>query len=229
MDTKEVVATSIGTAGAGAALMFFLDPDEGNKRRAFVRDKVLHIARQNGGSIGKAARDLGNRTRGMVSEAKSRMAEQSGTDDEVLAERVRSKIGRVVSYPRAIEVSVRNGVVTLRGDVLRSETRRLMSEAYSVRDVKEVRNDLKTHSDESGVPGFEGNRRERSTWGRGQARGVRLALGAAGGVLAVVGAVYRSRRHPILGNVLSSAGIGLLGTEIANSGFSQLARGNSRD
>jgi hypothetical protein len=227
MDRKEVVATWIGTAGAGAALMFFLDPDEGNRRRAFVRDTVFHLGKGSSDSFGKAARDLGNRTKGIVSEVKSRMMERSEAD-EVLAERVRSKIGRFVSCPRAIEVRARNGVVTLKGDVLRSEARRAMAEACMVRDVVDVRNDMKTHLDESGIPGFKREGGERRFGRRRQSPGVRLALGAAGGALTVAGTILRLRRHPTVGKALTSAGVGLLGSEIANTGFSLLVRRNGR-
>lgn len=229
MDTLEVVATSIGTAGAGAALMFFLDPDQGNRRRTFVWNKVFHLGKHSRESSGKAPRDLGNRTEGVSSEAKAPMMEWSETDDDFLAERVRSRVGRFVSYPQTIEVSARNGVVTLKGDILRSEARRAMAEAHTVRDVVEVRNDMKTHSDESDIPGFAGNGRKRQRFvRRRQSPGFRLALGAAGGALAVVGTILRWRRHPMVGKALTTAGVGLLGSEIANAGFGQLVRRNGR-
>jgi hypothetical protein len=225
MDTKEVVATSIGTAGAGAALMFFFDPDEGNRRRTFVWNKVFHLGKRGT----ESSRDRGKRKGGLFSETKAPVLEQSETDDDFLAERVRSRVGRFVSYPQAVEVSARNGVVTLKGDVLRSEARRAMAEAYTVRDVVEVRNEMKTHSDESDIPGFEGNGRKRRRFGRPRpSPGIRLALGAAGGALTVAGAILRWNRHPIVGKALTTAGVGLLGSEIANTGLSQLVRRNGR-
>lgn len=222
---KDILASSIGTAGTAAALMFFLDPKRGSRRRALVRDKMSHLAKDTGRSLSKAGRDLGNRTRGVAAETWSWARPHQAAEDEVLEERVRSKIGRCVSQPNAIEVSARNGMIILRGDIVESEVRKLMSSAYSVRDVKGVRNEMRTHNNESEIPGFP-IARHGGNGGflkRAQVPGVRLALGAAGGALTAIGSLYRARRtHPVLGKVLSSAGVGLLGTELMNTGVSQL-------
>lgn len=221
---KNVLASSIGAAGTAVALTFFLDPKRGRRRRALVRDKMSHLAKDTGRSLGKAGRDLGNRTRGVAAETWSWARPHQVAEDEVLEERIRSKIGRCVSQPNAIEVSARNGMITLRGDIVESEMRKLMSRVYSVRDVKNVRNEMRPHDDEREIPGFP-IARHGGNGGflrRTQVPGMRLALGAAGGALTVVGSLYRSRRHPVLGKVLSSAGVGLLGTEIMNKGVGQL-------
>jgi len=198
--------------------MFLLDPDQGNRRRAFVRDKAIGVARVTGRSLRKASRDLSNRTRGVIAETRSRISPDSGSDDEILAERVRSKIGRIVSHPAAIQVSANNGTVTLRGDALQSEVRDLMSRVYSIRDVRDVRNELHTHASSAGISNLQGQQREmpQSFLPRTlRAPGTRMLLGASGGALAVYGATSRNT----LGKILATAGLALLTGEIATTGF----------
>lgn len=194
--TEKAIAISVGAAGVGASLMFLLDPDRGNRRRGLLRDKAVHVAKRTGWGLGKASRDLGNRTRGLLAKTQSRVSQEFVPDDDVLAERVRSKIGRYVSHPSAIDVSADNGIVTLRGDVLRSEVRAVMRHAYSVRDVCDVRNHLKTYDDEKGVPGFQGKQMQRRPTALNVIRrspGWRLALGAVSGTLAIFAAAANRR------------------------------------
>jgi uncharacterized membrane protein len=61
-----IAAEILGAAGIGAALMYFLDPDRGARRRALVRDKVKHAAHVTSDSANTARRDIANRTRGVI-------------------------------------------------------------------------------------------------------------------------------------------------------------------
>jgi len=83
-------------AGLGAGLMYLLDPDAGGRRRARARDKAARSLKRGGKAALKTSHDLGNRTRGLVAGAASRLRKEE-VDDRVLSERVRAKIGRVVS------------------------------------------------------------------------------------------------------------------------------------
>ncbi|MDQ3817099.1 MAG: hypothetical protein M3362_05345 [Acidobacteriota bacterium] len=69
-------------AAAGAALMYFLDPDRGRTRRALVRDKVVGVTNDIGDAVGKTARDLRNRARGVVAEAGSALCVTGGRDEQ---------------------------------------------------------------------------------------------------------------------------------------------------
>src|SRR5438105_6119672 len=113
----DTTLTLIGGVGLGMGMMYLLDPDRGNRRRAMIRDTAARTVHQTGDAIGTTSRDLSNRTRGMVSEIAS-LFRGDETSDEVLTSRVRSKLGRLVSHPHAIEVRVRDGHVTLSGPVL---------------------------------------------------------------------------------------------------------------
>jgi len=220
MKNQNVVATSVGAAGAAAALMFFLDPDRGTRRRALVRDKTRSWAKNTQKSLTKATRDLGHRVQGVLAETRSHLPAREPADDAVLTERIRSKLGRLVSHPSAIEVTVRDGTVTLSGDVLQSEMRDLLSSVSSARDVENVRNKLKGHADSSGIPGQTGAPRLRPT------PGTQLLLGATGGLLAIYGATKRG----LPGTLLGSIGVGLLGAELAQVGLNsrapRMGRGN---
>jgi hypothetical protein len=83
-------------AGLGAGLMYLLDPQGGGRRRALARAKAVHLLKKGGEAALKTSRDLGNRTKGLLAEARSSLRHEA-VDDDILLDRVRSKIGRVVS------------------------------------------------------------------------------------------------------------------------------------
>lgn len=53
----------------GSLAMYILDPAEGRRRRALMRDKMVRIKNDVSGYTEKTARDLKNRTQGVVAEA----------------------------------------------------------------------------------------------------------------------------------------------------------------
>jgi gas vesicle protein len=61
----------LGAAGVGAAAMYLLDPDRGNRRRALIRDKMVKLNRQTRDTVSGKVRDVTNRAKGMLHEAKS--------------------------------------------------------------------------------------------------------------------------------------------------------------
>jgi hypothetical protein len=67
--------TLLGSAGLGlvlgAGVMYLLDPQGGRRRRALARDKAVSLAKTGGTVVGKKSRHLGNRTKGLISEAGS--------------------------------------------------------------------------------------------------------------------------------------------------------------
>lgn len=60
-------------AGLGASLMYLLDPDGGRRRRALARDKAVHGMKVGGRSLRKTSVHLGNKTKGLVAKASSRL------------------------------------------------------------------------------------------------------------------------------------------------------------
>jgi hypothetical protein len=63
---------------AGAALMYFFDPDRGRRRRALLRDKAVGMSNDLGEAATGAARDLRNRAQGVVAEAGSALGVTGG-------------------------------------------------------------------------------------------------------------------------------------------------------
>jgi uncharacterized membrane protein len=211
----------LGAAGVGAALAHYLDPDRGARRRNMMRDKLVHARARAGDAIGTTARDLKNRTRGLVAETRGRFASHEA-DDPVLVARVRTALGRVASHPKAIDVTADEGRVTLSGLALRSEAEKLLDAARSVPGVSEVYDELELHETSEGIPALQGGvRREprpelaQENW----APATRLVMGAAGSALALWG----RRRKGWSGMAAKFAGAAIARRAITNTPVRPLA------
>src|SRR5262245_30785745 len=98
MTMLRINRTMLTGLGLGVGLMYFLDPERGRRRRALVRDKMAHAARAGNEAMCHFRSDVSHRLAGVG--ARARGALHGGpVDDGVLVERVRSKLGRVVSHP----------------------------------------------------------------------------------------------------------------------------------
>jgi hypothetical protein len=172
--------------GIGAAAMYVMDPQMGERRRALARDKITSTRRKMKNAAGVTARDLGNRTAGIAAEVGSRIAEGE-VNDEVLAGRVRSKLGFLVRHPSAITTEVSNGRVILSGPVLSDEVQQLIDGVRAVRGITAVENRLAVHDDPNKVSGLQGDKRKPSgeVWDIMQRRwspATRLIVSTAGAV-----------------------------------------------
>lgn len=170
--------------GLGAGLMYFLDPTTGGRRRALVRDKVIRARRAAEDAARATGRDVSNRASGVAARVKG-AHDESPVDDQVLVERVRAKLGRVASHPRAIEVSAVDGAVTLRGPVLEHEVARLCRAVSKVKGVCEVVDEMNPHQTAGNMPALRGEgRMTRGMWDREWSPSARMmsALVATAGV-----------------------------------------------
>ena len=154
MNTKDVL---VG-AGIGAAVVFMLDPAVGGRRRALVRDKIVRASRLTRDGLDATARDMSNRARGIAAATSGRLW-NGEVDDVTLIERVRARLGRVATHPRAIDVLAHNGVITLRGPILASEMPTVIAAIGAVRGVEDVVNHLQAHESALGVPSLQGDGR----------------------------------------------------------------------
>ena len=137
----------LGCAGLGVGLMYLLDPSVGTRRRAQLRDKARAYWRTTGRRIGQTARDLRNRTRGLVSEARTQLSEPAVPDDTVLEARVRAQLGHAFSQSGAIRVTAHQGRVTLSGPVSPTAADKLLTTVASIPGVTEVVNHLEVASE----------------------------------------------------------------------------------
>jgi hypothetical protein len=155
MDGKSV----LGGLVLGMVLTLLLDPSRGGRRRAIARDRVARYTRRACQGMDDAVTDLTNRARGVASTTRARFHADE-VDDERLLDQVRSKVWRVCSHPRAIEVEVHEGEVSLSGPILADEVKDVLTATASVCGVHAVVNALEPHDSAEGVPSLQGN------WGR---------------------------------------------------------------
>src|SRR5512135_979113 len=95
--------TLLVSMGIGAGLMYFFDPQHGERRRTTVRDSANRFVNNLDDSIDIAVQDARNRARGILSEATARLSDEDAPD-WVVEERVRSNLGRVSRHTRPISV-----------------------------------------------------------------------------------------------------------------------------
>ena len=187
-------------AAIGAGVIYMMDPQNGRRRRALVRDKLVragHVTRE---AVDTTTRDAMNRGRGMLAASRARWRPED-VPDEVLVERVRAKLGRVSSHPRAIDLQVSGGHVMLRGPVLAHEATNIVRTTQGVRGVHSVTNEMDLHENAENVPALQGARREpggsldvlQSKWAPGKRTMVAAAGLAATGIC--VAAYSRNRPH----------------------------------
>jgi uncharacterized membrane protein len=204
-------------AAVGAALMYLFDPDRGNYRRSVAREQAVSRFRHWNQGLEVAVRDLRNRTTGIFAELAA-WARGGPIPDRVLAERVRTLMGRIVSHPRAVDVSVNRGAVRLSGPVLSDEYRELCLSVRSMRGVERVEDRLSVHEPSEQLPALQGGRprhRRPDILQDHWSPATRLILGAAGTSLAVN--ALRSR-GPL------NAALGLAGSALVLQAFTDRPR-----
>src|SRR5207302_1243538 len=134
---------------------YLLDPRGGGRRRALIRDKMIRAGHQAADTARDVAAYTRDHVRGYAAEAKAKMTEGQ-VSDEILAERVRSQMGRAATHPGALEVNASQGVVTLRGPILASEVDNLIRSVRGVRGVCRVENQLDVREFAENEPSLQG-------------------------------------------------------------------------
>lgn len=120
--------------GAGAGAAFLYDPHRGKARRARVRDQGKKLARDAFAAAVDVQTDIANRLRGSVLE-RLHAAEEEYVSDEVILERVRSKLGHVAHDPHKIQINVSDGHVVVSGKARPHEVNKLVHALRHVRGV----------------------------------------------------------------------------------------------
>jgi uncharacterized membrane protein len=165
----------LGLVAAGALAHYLLDGVSGRRRRRRWLQRLRSLERHAEVGLGRAMRDLANRTEGAAAELSGGLRVEH-PPDEVLAGRVRARIGRLVAHPHAVTSEVKDGKVMLSGAVRESETLQLVEGVRAIRGVREVEE--------------AGERRPQSPTRRASPA-MKLLLGVLGG--AVLGWARRKR------------------------------------
>ncbi|MFI4887670.1 MAG: BON domain-containing protein [Burkholderiales bacterium] len=222
-ETRRVWSSVLGSAALGAAAMYVLDPDKGKRRRALVRDKVLSVVTDTRDAFGAAARDATHRIDGLRARARRLLTNAPIADDLQLIERVRSRMGRLVSHPHALQVGANNGRVTLSGPVRRHEAQRLLDAIRTVWGVSEVEDRLVAHDSAESISSLQSGGEEpdaRSAFRHEQwAPAIRVAAMLGGTMLSLWGLRQRS----LAGCALAGAGVALTLRGATNRPLSRLA------
>ena len=193
---------------AGAAGAFFMDPQQGRRRRALARDQMVRGVRETREFRDAATKDLRARAQGAA--ASLRAMRGGPISDEVLVGRVRSRLGRHVSHPHAIRVVARDGCVTLTGNILANEHGGLVRACRMVSGIADVEDRLDVHSSAEGISSLQG--------GRHWAPGTRAVVGGAGALLVL----YALVRGGVLGVAAIAGGAALLARAKANRPLGEL-------
>ena len=135
MNRGMIALTSLGL---GAGIMYLADPQEGRRRRARLRDAVAHTSHTLEAATSTASRDMENRLTGVAARTLASLVERPAPIDDVLAARVRARVGRLVSHPGAIEVKATAGLVALGGPVFEAEVEQLVNGVRAVPGVTQV-------------------------------------------------------------------------------------------
>lgn len=171
-DTLSHSASLITGMVIGAAAMYILDPDRGNRRRALARDKVVRGARELRMHANKQARNAWNHVTGSIAEARSTMHDKmADIADDVLEERVRAQIGHVVSHPGALDVEVHDGCAVISGPVLSDEIEKIEARLNETRGLWNWKLNVEPHESAENIPALQGGAHEGGSRSRRRLQG----------------------------------------------------------
>jgi osmotically-inducible protein OsmY len=136
-------------AAIGAAAAWFLDPNDGTRRRNVVRDKSMKYARQGKRQAASQASYAGSTIKGKataVAPGTSREPAGERLNDPALKAKIESEVFRDADLPKdRVSVSVEEGIAFLRGQV---DDRQTISRIYQatarIEGVRGVENLLHT-------------------------------------------------------------------------------------
>jgi osmotically-inducible protein OsmY len=136
-------------AAAGFAAAWFLDPNDGTRRRHVARDKALKYARRGKDEAVRRADYAAGQVKGAATQAApigGREDAGERLNDPALQAKVESEIFRGPDAPKdKVSVNVENGIVYLRGELEdREAIERLREAASNVDGIRSVESLLHT-------------------------------------------------------------------------------------
>ena len=138
-------------AAIGAAVAWFLDPNDGTRRRNVARDKAAKCARQGKQQAASQASHAGATIKGKATAAApggGREPAGERLNDPGLQAKIESEVFRAADAPKEkVSVNVEDGIVYLRGELDdRAAIERLQEATAKVEGVRGVENLLQTSS-----------------------------------------------------------------------------------
>jgi uncharacterized membrane protein len=208
--------TLLITVGLGAGMMYFFDPQQGNRRRAQVQNTINRWISDLDDSISKGKLDLRNRTRGVLSEMTARLSDQ-GAPDWILEERVRSNFGRISNNTRAIDVRADGGYIYLSGPAMREDRDAILKAAARTRGVYGVQDELRLVDTPQDIPALQagmsmGEQSSSQIQPQNWSPATRLLSGVGGSLLTL----YGLRRSGLTKPLLSTAGLIITARSVTN-------------
>ncbi|WP_457096857.1 BON domain-containing protein [Lysobacter sp. P5_B9] len=143
---NSVVRLAVAFA-AGAAVMYYLDPEAGRLRRARVRGGGGDLRHKLEEAAQAGARRRAERTHGTVMPERTRVRTEP-VDDALLRDRIRSRLGHVVAHSSTLLVDVEAGHVVLGGAVAASEIEPVVHAVAEMPGVRSVDNQLSVQAPE---------------------------------------------------------------------------------
>ena len=198
-------------AGAclGAAGMYLIDPSRGARRRGLIRDQLTHAIHKTADGLEATGRDFAQRAEGIWASGHHWFG-SADVPDHILIERVRAKLGRYVSHPRAIDVDADSGCVRLRGKILEREVEPLLRAVAWIPGVHEIDNLLEQHDRAGNIPSLQGGSARPGDlfemMQREWSPAARTLVGSAGTALAA----YAAARRDVFGTFFGLVGTALV-------------------
>lgn len=139
MSVRAKLAQTALLGGAGAALAYFLDPEQGRGRRAETRDRLVSKSRKLTTEVETRARYAEGRLQGLRARAGGR-GHLDPRDDHLIKQGIEQQLARGEVDTRDVVIDVNDGVVGLRGQLSSAdEVHEVEAEASKVPGVVEVR------------------------------------------------------------------------------------------
>jgi uncharacterized membrane protein len=203
-------------AAFGAGLVYLADPVLGKRRRALAKDAVVHGTKVIRRAANITARDTAHRLKGIVRLTKG-MFKHEHVSDHILADRVRTEVGRVSSHPN-VEVAVEDGHVTLLGPVASHEELLVLEAVQSVRGVCGIVNRMEAYQPTDDMRSQAPRARQLDILQTHWAPATRVLVGAIGTSMLLGGAKFRA----VAGTLLRLGGLALAARSATNLEFKRL-------
>ena len=145
---NNVVRLAVAFA-AGAAVMYYLDPEGGRLRRARVREGGADLRHKLQEATQAGSRRRAERKHGTVMPERTRVRTEP-VDDALLRDRIRSRLGHVVAHSSTLLVDVEAGHVVLGGAVAAGEIEPVVLAVAEIPGVRSVDNRLSVQAPAGG-------------------------------------------------------------------------------